>query len=162
MPPAGGFALCAHGHRLSGFHRRSNSDTGPAMSRENVGIIRGHYEAYNRQDSAATLAPLHDDIEIDLSATVMPETVLQGHEQVAAVFEEQWATSATVEQRPQKFIELDDGRVLVAPQCWGEGQGAEFEMQMELADVWTMRDGKGARIEVYGDKISALRSVGLE
>jgi ketosteroid isomerase-like protein len=131
------------------------------MSRENVETIRGHYAAYNRRDLQATLAPLHQDIEIDLSATVMPETVLQGHEQVGAVFKDQWATSGAVEQRPQEFIELDDGRLLVPLQCWGKGQGAELEMRMELADVWTMRDGKGARIDVYPDRSSALEAVGL-
>jgi ketosteroid isomerase-like protein len=132
------------------------------MSRENVEIVRQHYEAYNRQDLKATLAPLHEDIEIDLSATVMPETILRGHAQVGAVFTEQWATSGEVEQRPKEFIELDEDHVLVPLQCWGKGAGTDFEMWMDLADVWTMRDGKGARIEVYPDKSSALEAVGLQ
>ncbi len=131
------------------------------MSQENVEIIRQHYEAYNRQDLQATLAPLHEDIEIDLSATVMPETILQGHAQVGAVFKDQWETNAAVEQRPTEFIELDDGRVLVPVQCWGKVHGTEFDLWMDLADVWTMRGGKGVRIEVYPDKESALEAVGL-
>jgi ketosteroid isomerase-like protein len=129
------------------------------MSRDNLEIIRQHYEAYNRQDLQATLAPLHEDVEIDLSATVMPETVLQGHDQVGAVFREQWETSGAVEQRPKEFIELDESHVLVPLQCWGKGQATELELWMDLADVWTMRDGKGARIEVYPDKASALEAL---
>jgi ketosteroid isomerase-like protein len=132
------------------------------MSGKNVEVIRSHYEAYNRQDLEATLAPLHDDIEIDLSATVMPETILRGHKQVGAVFTEQWKTSGEVEQRPQEFIELDKDRVLVPLRCWGKvDEVTDFELWMELADIWTMREGKGARIDVYPDKGSALEAAGL-
>jgi ketosteroid isomerase-like protein len=137
------------------------------MPHDDLESIRQHYEAYNRQDLQATLAPLHEDIEIDLSATVMPETLLQGHAQVAAVFKEQWETGGAVggavEQRPKEFIELDDGRVVVPLQCWGKQDAAtELELWMDLADVWTMRDGKGARIEVYPDKESALAALERE
>ena len=132
------------------------------MSRENVEVARRHYEAYNRQDLQTTLAYLHEDIEIDLSATTMPETILRGHDQVAAVFTEQWETSAAVEQRPQEFIELDDGRVVVPLQCWGKAGATDFELWMELTDLWTMRDGKGVRIEVYPDRESALEAVGVQ
>jgi ketosteroid isomerase-like protein len=132
-----------------------------AMSQKNIEVARRHYEAYNRQDLQATLDPLHKDIEIDLSATAMPETILRGHDQVAAVFTEQWKTTGAVEQRPQEFIELDDGRVLVPLQCWGKAGAADLELWMELTDVWTMRDGKGERIEVYPDRDSALKAVGL-
>ena len=85
---------------------------------------------------------------------------MQGHAQVAAVFKEQWETGGAVEQRPKEFIELDDGRVVVPLQCWGKQDAAtELELWMDLADVWTMRDGKGARIEVYPDKESALAAL---
>ena len=133
------------------------------MPQDDLESIRQHYEAYNRQDLQATLAPLHEDIEIDLSATVMPETLLQGHAQVAAVFKGQWETDGAVEQRPKEFIELDDGRVVVPLQCWGKRDAAtEPELWMDLADVWTMREGKGARIEVYPDKESALAALERE
>jgi ketosteroid isomerase-like protein len=56
---------------------------------------------------------------------------------------------------------LDDRRVLVPLQCWGKGGATGFELSLELADVWTMRDGKGVRIEVYPDRESALEAVGL-
>ena len=136
-------------------------DTARAMSQENIDLVRSHYEAYNRQDLEATLAPLHDDIEIDLSATAIPETETSGTRPVAAVFTDQWKTSGAIEQRPQEFVELDEDHILVPLQCWGMIDGTELELWMELVDIWTLRDGKAARIDVYPDKGSALEAAGL-
>ena len=33
---------------------------------------------------------------------------------------------------------------------------------MSLAQVWTLRDGKEARMEMYSDPSEALKAVGLE
>ena len=128
------------------------------MSRENVEVIKRHYDAYNRQDMDGALAPLDPDIEIDLSTTEMPETSLRGHAQVRSVFAEQWISGA-VQQDPQEFIEVGDGRVVVPLNC--RSSGPVTEIRMPLCDVWTLRGGRGVRIEVYPDKASALEAVRL-
>ena len=52
-------------------------------------------------------------------------------------------------------------RVVVFTRYRGTGRGG-IELDREAAHVWTMREGKAARIDVFQDRHRALLSAGLE
>lgn len=52
-------------------------------------------------------------------------------------------------------------RVVVYTRYRGTGRGG-IELDREAAHVWTMRDGKAARIDVFIDRALALHSAGLD
>ena len=44
----------------------------------------------------------------------------------------------------------------------GRGKGSGVTVDREGAHLWTMRDGKAIRLEVFADRAKALAAVGLE
>jgi ketosteroid isomerase-like protein len=50
--------------------------------------------------------------------------------------------------------------VTIARQHW-KGKHGGPEVEMRLAQVWTFRDGLGARMEMYADRKEALEAAGL-
>ena len=42
------------------------------------------------------------------------------------------------------------------------GRASGLEVDMHFAQVWTVRDGKQTRMEMYADPAEALEAVGLE
>ena len=59
--------------------------------------------------------------------------------------------------------ELDDGRVLVLSRTLGRGKRSGMEIESgNTAQVWTLRDGKVARIVTYYNRDRALADLGLE
>jgi ketosteroid isomerase-like protein len=44
----------------------------------------------------------------------------------------------------------------------GHGRGSRALVEMTVAQVWTIRDGKFSRMQMYADPAQARRAVGLE
>ncbi|HTQ67473.1 MAG TPA: nuclear transport factor 2 family protein [Solirubrobacteraceae bacterium] len=60
-----------------------------------------------------------------------------------------------------EFIDCGD-RVLTLQHSWGRLDGSTQEVTVDLATLWTVRDGKVARWEIYPSHAAALEAVGLE
>jgi ketosteroid isomerase-like protein len=60
------------------------------------------------------------------------------------------------------FIDLGDGRVVVMNRNRGRMRDSEAEVEVVSAAVWTVREGKIARIEFFTDRRVALSALGLE
>jgi ketosteroid isomerase-like protein len=52
-------------------------------------------------------------------------------------------------------------RVVVLTRYRGRGKGSGVEVDTAGAHVWTLRDGRAVRLEVFADRAAALQSVGL-
>jgi ketosteroid isomerase-like protein len=59
-------------------------------------------------------------------------------------------------------IDVGDGRVVVLTHDHARPKGSGAEASFTGAPVWTVRDGKVARIEFYWNRDEALKAVGLE
>jgi ketosteroid isomerase-like protein len=63
---------------------------------------------------------------------------------------------------PERFIDAGDDRVLVFSREGGRGKGSGAEVQTHLtALLWTLKDGKAARMQSYWERSDALEAVGL-
>jgi ketosteroid isomerase-like protein len=69
-----------------------------------------------------------------------------------------WATYRT---EPEEAIDLGE-RVLVLSHSFGRLEGSTQEVKEAPAAVWTVRDRKIARVDLYLDRAEALKAVGLE
>jgi ketosteroid isomerase-like protein len=68
---------------------------------------------------------------------------------------------ATYRAEAEEVIDCGD-RVLVLRSVFGRLEGSAEEVTLTGAAVFTVRDGKIARIEGYADRDQALKAVGLE
>jgi ketosteroid isomerase-like protein len=134
------------------------------MSEENVEIMRRYYEAWFREDPSemGTLDPeieLHPDPE---NEWVGIDDVYRGPRGVLAYM--RTVEDAIEDYRPEveQLIDAGDKVVTLAVESGrGRGSGAEVR-SLQTAHVWTLRDGRAIRLDLYNDRSAALRAVGLE
>ncbi len=61
----------------------------------------------------------------------------------------------------EEFVDAGRDHVLVLVRDRGRPRGSDAEVELLAASVWTLRDGKIARIEFHTDRKSALEAAGL-
>ena len=120
------------------------------MSRENIEVVRGLYEAFNRRDLPAMLAIA--DPEIELRTTV---EVHHGH---AGVTEWIDRTRDAWEAFTIEPVEIDaeGDEVIVAVRERARGRATGIELDERFGHVWTIRDGKATRLRAFS-RIDAAR-----
>ena len=62
---------------------------------------------------------------------------------------------------PPEFIDVDENRVLALMEIRGRSKTHQVEMPIEAANLWTLRDRKVARLELFLDQTEALEAAGL-
>jgi len=73
----------------------------------------------------------------------------------------EWARAFDdLRNRAEKFIDLGD-RVLVLWRQSGRGRGSGIPYEHELADIFTLRNGKIVKLVSYWDRSEALEAAGL-
>ena len=62
---------------------------------------------------------------------------------------------------PQRYFDVDDGRVLVFVRATATGQGSGAPTETLIAHEFSFRDGLIVRIKVYLDRAEALEASGI-
>ena len=133
------------------------------MSAENVEVIRRMYERWIGDEPGVAEAfdpeiELHPDPE---ATWVGVNTVYRGpeglNEYMAAVYE-------AFEDYQPEIVELRDlgDKVLTLAIEHGRGRGSGAAVEAnKTAHLWTMRDGKAVRLDLYLDRARAFADLGL-
>ncbi len=131
------------------------------MSQENLEIVRRGYEAMNKREFPRMSEFLHPEVEFDLSRNIMNPDVYRGYEgfeRLVGVIEDVWD-----DFRFEVHDLIDGGDQVVAEvSVLGTGRGSGVETEMRIFNVWTLRDGKVARLAGgYRERADALDAAGL-
>jgi ketosteroid isomerase-like protein len=132
------------------------------MSQENVEVVRRTYDAWNRRDFDEAVELLAPDIEWQMPPNLPDAETWRGSDDVARgleTFLESW-TELRVEV--QELIDAGD-RVVALVRYSGQAAltGLAVEGQVVDAAVWTLRDGKATKVQMYAGTDEALEAVGL-
>ena len=131
------------------------------MSQENVDIVRRGYEHFQatRELPAQFVAP---DFVWDMSkfGGVVDQEVYEGIEATRR-FVKDWNDAWDHwEIEVDRLHDAGDQVVAVVRQR-GQSKATGMHVEMIFAQVWTVRDGMEARMEMYADPDEALKAVGL-
>ncbi len=134
------------------------------MSNENVAVVRAAWEAWERRDMEALFALYDPEIVWDQTRAPASElsSVYHGHDGVRHFFREWTAPFESYYAHAEEIIDAGDA-VLV--RCRQGGRGEQSAVDVEMPPYWQvyrLRDGRVARIEVYSDHTEALEAVGLK
>jgi ketosteroid isomerase-like protein len=131
------------------------------MSEENVEIVRRGYEQF-RATGRLVAALSTPDFVWDMSHFHgWPEQQLYEGIAGAEAFLSNWTDAwDDWELDVESFHDAGDKVVALVRQR-GRSKAAGMPVDMSLAQVWTFRDGRQARMEMYSDPREALGSVGL-
>lgn len=131
------------------------------MSAENVALVEESFRYFVRTGQPSTHV-MTSDFAWDMSTFAgWPEK--QVYEGAAGVqeFLSAWvATWDEWELDVERHVDAGD-RVVAIMRQRGKAKGSGVTVEMVFAQVWTVRDGLLARMEMYADPAEALAAVGV-
>jgi ketosteroid isomerase-like protein len=132
------------------------------MSQQNVEIASRLAEQISQIDLDAAWDVVDPDLEWETSPNLPDAGVYKGRERVRAFLEEQW--DVVWGGAPQVDIEraFDCGDdVLLFVRVRGHGSHTGIPLDVQIAHLVTLRNGKIVRVRVFPDREEALKAAGL-
>ena len=88
----------------------------------------------------------------------------QGRDKIAEGWGEMLSAWEHLRAVPERFHELEDGRVLVLLRNTGRGKGSGIDIRelSRSANVFTIRNGKVTSLVAYWDREQAISDLGLD
>ena len=127
------------------------------MSQENVEIVR---QAYGSPGLFTDERYVAADVEIDFSDVYPDQPVVRNIEEMRAFADAgPWGRSVRLE--PQRYVDVDEDRVLVLVRVMATGTGSRVPVEIRVAHEFLLRDGLIAQVKVHRDQSLALKAVGL-
>jgi ketosteroid isomerase-like protein len=138
------------------------------MSQENVEIVRRRYENFAAtghsltrwtQGMRETIAP---DFVWDMSKfRGWPEQQTYEGVEGASVFLRNWLEAWDDWELEVEALHDAGDRVVAIVRQRGRSKTSGLLVDMAFGQVWTIRDGKSTRMEMYADPAEALEAVGV-
>jgi ketosteroid isomerase-like protein len=129
------------------------------MSQENVEVVRELYAAVARRDENAVFDCYHPDIEWHDHAW-LDVGVHRGYDGIRAAHRPFFAQFEQVTFEPYDFAAVGD-RVVVSVHVVGRGRGSGVGVERDVPVVFTLRETKISRAEVFSSRAEALEAAGL-
>ena len=131
------------------------------MSQENVEILRGATEAFNRGDPEAWVAVLAPEFEYTASGAVVGiGGTYRGAEGFRRFLASFWDEFDEPNAEIRDLIEAGD-QVLAAVSFRGRGKQSGIAASWDLWQLWTLREGKAVRGQAFTSEEEALEAAGL-
>jgi uncharacterized protein len=130
------------------------------MSQADIETLRLGYEAFNRGDWEAAFRAAHPDVELKTADRVTSPGTYRGREEVKRFFDDLFEPFDEVTAEPQEFFDHGD-QIVVFVRARLRPKGSSALVENRIGHLWTMRDGKVLRFEVFPEREKALEAVGL-
>lgn len=123
-----------------------------------IDVMRRAYEAFKSFDAEALIEIADPEIEFGNSAAA-PGGTYRGHTGVRRYFKEiEGAFGDRWDAEIERVADAGDDRVILIARIFGEGRAGE-PLELRVAHVWELRDGRLLRGTVYLDPERALEAV---
>jgi uncharacterized protein len=128
------------------------------MAAEDVEVLKSAYEALNRRDTQAALDVLHPDAQWCEHSALPEAGTYRGRPAIQAFLDNFLESWHEFRQEAEQLIEVGD-RVAILLHSFASGKGSGVEVEARYAHIWTMRDGRGVRVDAYDDTAKALEAL---
>lgn len=130
------------------------------MSEENIKFVRDGYARFNAGEKTAELWFWHPDAEYHAAREDPDSDVHRGIDAIRRQF------ASWLEAYPDLNIEVLEAegsgdQVFLWVRFVGHGAASGIPLEMELAHVYTIRDGRAARVVEHMDREEARKATGL-
>jgi ketosteroid isomerase-like protein len=133
-------------------------------SKANVDLLRRFYEYFNQRDLDAVLELCAPEVEVYKDPEVVEMVAAftpRGQERVAQYLRGWLDSWDEYRARPEEFLESGED-VAVLVHLRARGKGSQFDIEEDMADVFSIRDGRIVRLRLYVQRRDALKSVDHE
>jgi ketosteroid isomerase-like protein len=130
------------------------------MSQANVERLLGGYARFNAGEKEPSLDNWHEDAEY-VASSDDPDS--DTHRGIAAIREQfaRWVEAYPDLRVEPLEVKSNGDTIFVWVRFAGHGAASGLPIEMELAHVHTVREGKTIRLAEYTDRSDALKAVGL-
>jgi ketosteroid isomerase-like protein len=128
------------------------------MSQTDVETLRGTYAAISRGNWDAAFGMADSDFQFKTGDRITSPGTYQGTEAVRSFFADFWAAFEQVTAEPEQFFDHGD-RIVALVLLRLRPRGSSAEVEMRVGHLWTMRDGKTVRCEVFPEPEQAIAAV---
>jgi ketosteroid isomerase-like protein len=132
------------------------------MSEEQVEAVREHIESYRRDDASISLSFLDQHVVLDPSrvGSLAPGTAY-GHQALVRAVRRFMGAFKEYAYEVERLTDLGSGAVLALIAETGRGNASDVPVERSFAMLYTVIDGKIARITAFPTEEDALEAAGL-
>ncbi len=131
------------------------------MSEENVEIVRRHIEAYRREDAPVSLSFLDPYVVWDPSRVgVLDSKAAYGREAVLDAVLRYVGAFEGYDYEVKGLTDLGSGAMLAVITEKGTGKGSGAHVERTYTTLYTVIDGKIARVTMFPTEEAALKAAG--
>jgi uncharacterized protein len=130
------------------------------MSEQNVDLVRALYAAADRGDLEQASSLVHPEIEFHTYSHSPEAGIYRGREAVQAYNEALFGQFESLRIEVEELIDAGD-RVVVVSTQHAVPKGGQQEIQVHMAELWTVRDSLLAERYSFSTKDQALEAAGL-
>jgi ketosteroid isomerase-like protein len=133
------------------------------MSRKNVDLVRQAYLAWNRGDIETAFEFLDPEVEVAVPPEFPEAGTYRGRAEIRRFVETELLPALEdARAEPEQFLDAGD-QVVVFVRYFGRGRESGLEVKGAIVDghVWTVREDKAVKLEMYQGTENALRAARL-
>ncbi|HZA89220.1 MAG TPA: nuclear transport factor 2 family protein [Solirubrobacterales bacterium] len=130
------------------------------MSQADIETLRAGYRALSRGDWDEAFGAMHPEFELKTADRVTSPGTYRGPKEARRFFEDLMEPFEEVSVEPLKFFERGD-RIVVFVLVRIRPTGSPATVENRIGHLWTMREGKPTRLEMFPRREEALEAVGL-
>jgi hypothetical protein len=127
------------------------------VSQQNVEIVRALYLSKRPLVDSTLIAR---DAEFDFTELYPDQPVLRGVDEMQR-FRDAGPWGSSIHFEPERYIDLDDERVLVIVHVDSTGQQSGIPVRRRVAQEFTLRRGLVVRVKTHAHPGDALKAAGL-
>jgi uncharacterized protein len=128
------------------------------MASSNVESMKAAYEALARGETQQVFDLIDPDVEISDRPEIPDPQTYRGHAGVVEALGRNEETFEMLDFIPERFVEAGD-KIVVVLLMRGRGRGSGAPVEDRIAHLWTLRDGRAYRLQVYSDPEEAIAVV---
>jgi ketosteroid isomerase-like protein len=130
------------------------------MSREQVEVVREHIEAYRRREVSVALSLMDRHAVLDMNR-VDGSDPSHGHEAIDEAVTRYVGAFEDYAYEVERLTDLGSGAILAVVVETGRGKGSGAPVNRSYAVLYTVIDGKIARITTFRTEQDALKAAEL-
>ena len=120
----------------------------------------GFADAITRGDREAALAVCHPQVELDSLLGISGRAYL-GHDGIREYLDDVESAWEHWTVEVERAVEGPDGRVAIVMTMHARGKGSGLTLAARTAHIWTLKDGRLVRNQLYREPELALRDLGV-
>ena len=130
------------------------------MSQFQRETLRARYKATSKRHLGAVFDDVHPDFELKTADRVPGAGTYHGAEAATQFFADLVEPFEEVTYEPQQFFERGD-QIVGLPERPLPAPGRSAVVENQVGALWTIRDGKPARCEMFPQREQALEAAGM-